>query len=111
MKNLQSGLFYSLTGVTAVTSLVSCSIKQKPVEQKPLNIVYIMTDDHTAQMMSCYDTRYMVNTRLTLPLALPMTTGTPSLIMPAFSLAIFVRVFPRYCMWSKLILVMTHKSG
>lgn len=23
------------------------------------NIVYIMTDDHTAQMMSCYDTRYM----------------------------------------------------
>lgn len=26
--------------------------------KKPLNIVYIMTDDHTAQMMSCYDTRY-----------------------------------------------------
>ena len=26
---------------------------------KPLNIVYIMTDDHTAQMMSCYDTRYV----------------------------------------------------
>lgn len=26
--------------------------------QKQLNIVYIMTDDHTAQMMSCYDTRY-----------------------------------------------------
>lgn len=25
----------------------------------PLNIVYIMTDDHTAQMMSCYDTRYI----------------------------------------------------
>lgn len=24
-----------------------------------MNIVYIMTDDHTAQMMSCYDTRYM----------------------------------------------------
>ncbi len=23
------------------------------------NIVYIMTDDHTAQMMSCYDTRYI----------------------------------------------------
>ena len=28
-------------------------------EKKPLNIVYIMTDDHTAQMMSCYDKRYM----------------------------------------------------
>ena len=23
------------------------------------NIVYIMTDDHTAQMMSCYDKRYI----------------------------------------------------
>ena len=23
------------------------------------NIVYIMTDDHTAQMMSCYDKRYV----------------------------------------------------
>lgn len=23
-----------------------------------MNILYIMTDDHTAQMMSCYDTRY-----------------------------------------------------
>jgi len=23
-----------------------------------VNILYIMTDDHTAQMMSCYDTRY-----------------------------------------------------
>lgn len=28
-------------------------------QEKPYNIVYIMTDDHTAQMMSCYDTRYM----------------------------------------------------
>lgn len=26
---------------------------------KRYNIVYIMTDDHTAQMMSCYDKRYM----------------------------------------------------
>lgn len=55
-----------MTGVTAVTSLVSCSIKQKPAEQKPLNIVYIMTDDHTAQMMSCYDTRYMETPNLDL---------------------------------------------
>ena len=27
--------------------------------QARYNIVYIMTDDHTAQMMSCYDRRYM----------------------------------------------------
>lgn len=30
----------------------------KTEQTKPMNIVYIMTDDHTAQMMSCYDTRY-----------------------------------------------------
>ena len=36
--------------------------KQKAVaaeQEEPLNIVYIMTDDHTAQMMSAYDTRYV----------------------------------------------------
>mgnify|MGYP000490980166 CR=1 FL=1 len=62
MENLQSNLFYSLAGVAAVASLASCANKQKTTEQKPLNIVYIMTDDHTAQMMSCYDTalRWMV---------------------------------------------------
>ena len=27
--------------------------------QERYNIVYIMTDDHTAQMMSCYDNRYV----------------------------------------------------
>lgn len=43
-----------------VASLVSCAGKRpNQDEQKRLNIVYIMTDDHTAQMMSCYDTRYI----------------------------------------------------
>ncbi len=28
-------------------------------QHKPYNIVYIMTDDHTAQMMSCYDKRHI----------------------------------------------------
>lgn len=28
-------------------------------QDTPMNIVYIMTDDHTAQMMSCYDHRYV----------------------------------------------------
>ena len=59
MEKLQSNLFFPLAGVAAVASLASCAGKQKPAEQQPLNIVYIMTDDHTAQMMSCYDTRYM----------------------------------------------------
>ncbi len=35
-----------------------CSKPKDRSEKKPYNIVYIMTDDHTAQMMSCYDTRY-----------------------------------------------------
>ena len=59
MEKLQSNLFFPLAGIAAVASLASCSNKQKSAEQLPLNIVYIMTDDHTAQMMSCYDTRYM----------------------------------------------------
>lgn len=42
------------------TVIPATAAKQQPAkEQKPLNIVYIMTDDHTEQMMSCYDTRYI----------------------------------------------------
>lgn len=59
MNILQSGLLFSLTGITAAASLPSCTSQKKAEEQKPYNIVYIMTDDHTAQMMSCYDKRYM----------------------------------------------------
>lgn len=58
MNNLYSRLLFSLTGAVAVASLASCA-SQKNREQKPYNIVYIMTDDHTAQMMSCYDHRYV----------------------------------------------------
>ena len=36
--------------------LTSCGEAQK---EERFNIVYIMTDDHTAQMMSCYDNRYV----------------------------------------------------
>lgn len=39
--------------------LQSCKSQAEAKLQKPYNIVYIMTDDHTAQMMSCYDTRYI----------------------------------------------------
>ena len=38
--------------------LSACQNKNQEQPRKPFNIVYIMTDDHTAQMMSCYDTRY-----------------------------------------------------
>ena len=47
-----------LTGATALASLTACTTKQEQQPARP-NIVYIMTDDHTAQMMSCYDQRYV----------------------------------------------------
>ena len=51
-------VLYSLSGVAVLFSALSCSGK-KEKSATPYNIVYIMTDDHTAQMMSCYDTRYI----------------------------------------------------
>lgn len=47
---------YPLFGIATVASMFS-ACQQSDKASKPYNIVYIMTDDHTAQMMSCYDTR------------------------------------------------------
>lgn len=44
---------WAAAGSLAALALTSCGQKDER-----MNIVYIMTDDHTAQMMSCYDTRY-----------------------------------------------------
>lgn len=57
MKQPDLKLLYPFAGLAALATVTSC--QQKKEEAKPLNIVYIMTDDHTAQMMSCYDTRYI----------------------------------------------------
>ena len=54
MKKTQTNILYWLATMAAFTS---CGSKDK--SQGPYNIVYIMTDDHTAQMMSCYDKRYV----------------------------------------------------
>ena len=54
MKKPQTNILYWLATMAAFTS---CGNKDK--SQGPYNIVYIMTDDHTAQMMSCYDKRYV----------------------------------------------------
>ena len=58
MKQLTSAFLYPLTGVTALASLASCA-GNKNEAAKQYNIVYIMTDDHTAQMMSCYGSRFV----------------------------------------------------
>ncbi len=49
-------LIYPLAGAAV---LASCSVSKNENLSKPLNIVYIMTDDHTRQMMSCYDSRHV----------------------------------------------------
>ena len=41
----------------------------------------------------------------------PLTTGTPRLMIPAFSAAIFAIELPRMAMWSRLMLVITVSSG
>lgn len=57
MKSISLNCLTGVVGATSLLSLSACSPKQEA--DKPLNIVYIMTDDHTAQMMSCYDNRYI----------------------------------------------------
>lgn len=59
--NKTSALYLAgLAAATATAGASSCaSTKEAEAQAKPMNIVYIMTDDHTAQMMSAYDTRYI----------------------------------------------------
>lgn len=46
--------------IAGVAAFSSCAIKSQQQEpENKLNIIYIMTDDHTRQMMSCYDQRHM----------------------------------------------------
>ena len=55
---MPSKLRFALTGATALAAAGACS--QKEAEpQKPLNVVYIMCDDHSYQTISAYDQRYM----------------------------------------------------
>ena len=56
--------FYSRTPLLPIAlggalTFVATACRQTSVAPRRPNIVYIMTDDHTAQMMSCYDTRYI----------------------------------------------------
>lgn len=56
MQTFHLKLLYPLAGIAALSS---CAGAKKAERFKPLNIVYIMTDDHTRQMMSCYDNRHV----------------------------------------------------
>lgn len=52
--------YYGTLGILAtvgMTGFSSCSEVQKST--KPLNVIYIMTDDHSYQTISAYDSRYI----------------------------------------------------
>ena len=51
-------LVASAASLAGMLLFAACQDKKQEPGQRPFNIVYIMTDDHTAQMMSCYDARY-----------------------------------------------------
>lgn len=56
---LQKAIILPAIPAVATGTLASCAKAEAASQpEEPLYIVYIMTDDHTAQMMSCYDTRY-----------------------------------------------------
>lgn len=54
MMNHNPVFLYAMTAVSALSSLASC----QRADRRP-NIVFIMTDDHTAQMMSCFVNRHV----------------------------------------------------
>lgn len=49
----------AITAGCSFMAQASTPAKDCTEKDKRLNIVYIMTDDHTAQAMSCYDARYI----------------------------------------------------
>ena len=54
-----STVLCALTGAAAIGSLASCKAQKESAPKKPMNIVYIMCDDHSYQTISAYDQRYM----------------------------------------------------
>ncbi|MGL4956232.1 MAG: sulfatase family protein [Bacteroidales bacterium] len=49
---------YTKLLIAPSTLLMLANCTHKSNDKKPLNIIYIMTDDHTQQMVSCYDSTY-----------------------------------------------------
>lgn len=64
LKNLILPVTAIVAGGSVFTAKADVSKAKTTDGRKPLNIVYIMTDDHTAQAMSCYDKRYTVTPNL-----------------------------------------------
>ena len=58
MRPSKMNILYPFAGMATLLS-TACQAKEVAKSGLPYNIVFIMTDDHTAQMMSCYDHRYV----------------------------------------------------
>ncbi|WP_390904448.1 sulfatase-like hydrolase/transferase, partial [Tannerella forsythia] len=54
-------VFFSLTSAAMGVSLIACKDKKSAntVSEKPMNILYIMCDDHSYQTISAYDRRFI----------------------------------------------------
>lgn len=57
--NHQRESLYLLTGIAALAGTSCSQPAGEQTAQKPLNILYIMTDDHSFQTLSAYDGRYI----------------------------------------------------
>ena len=52
-------MYNKLFSAGILLGMASLSMQAQEKDNKPLNIVFIMSDDHSYQMVSCYDQRYI----------------------------------------------------
>lgn len=56
---MKTNQLFLLTGLAAVTLPACVQKDKKGVSEKPMNILYIMCDDHSYQTVSAYDHRFI----------------------------------------------------
>ena len=56
---MKTNQLFLLTGLVAVTLPACVQKDKKGVSEKPMNILYIMCDDHSYQTVSAYDHRFI----------------------------------------------------
>ncbi|WP_294630395.1 sulfatase [uncultured Bacteroides sp.] len=59
MDLLKDTICYCCAGTAVLAAFTSCASKKENTQKKPMNIVYIMCDDHSYQTISAYDQRYI----------------------------------------------------
>ena len=65
---MKTNQLFLLTGLATV-ALPACVQKdKKEVSEKPMNILYIMCDDHSYQTISAYDHRFIETPNIGLPM-------------------------------------------